>query len=100
VTYSSECPSLDEEKNGGAIYAPSRCIGYYQERASSLCNGHQTCTIDNNLEQRPSFLIGKQANCAFKGQSINIDYSCIPGKFQIKRIISILKKNDFRFLFE
>jgi len=67
VTYSSECPSLTEEKDGGAIYAPSRCIGYYRERASNLCNGQQTCIIDNNLQQRPSFLVGKQANCAFTG---------------------------------
>ncbi len=93
MTYSSECPSLNEEKDGGAIYAPSRCIGYYRDRASSLCNGKQTCTIDNNLEQRPSFLVGKQANCAFTGQSINIDYSCIPGKFKTKKMNSF--SNNF-----
>jgi hypothetical protein len=96
VAYSSECPNLNEEKNGGAIYAPSRCIGYYGERVSNLCNGNQTCTIDNNLQQRPSFLVGKQANCAFAGQSINIDYSCIPGKFTSKKIFFIIiKKNYF-----
>ncbi|CAF1640582.1 unnamed protein product, partial [Rotaria sp. Silwood1] len=78
VIYSSECPNINESLNGTSIYAPSRCIGYYRERASSLCNGKETCIIDNSLEQRPSFLIGKQANCAFKGQSINIEYSCIP----------------------
>ena len=80
VTYSSECPSLDEENNGGAQYAPSRCIGYHRERASSLCNGKETCTIDHSLQQRPAFLVGKQSNCAFTGQSVNIDYSCVPGK--------------------
>ena len=82
VTYSSECPNPNEEKNGGAMYAPSRCIGYSRERADHLCNGKQTCTIDNSLQQRPIFSVGKQANCAFTGQSINIDYSCIPGNFQ------------------
>jgi hypothetical protein len=82
VTYSSECPSLTEIKDGNTNYAPSRCIGYYRERASTLCNGQQTCTIDNNLGQRPSFLVGKQANCAFTGQSINVDYSCVPGMFE------------------
>ena len=82
MTYSSECPNLNEEKDGIVIYAPSRCIGYYRERASTLCNGQQTCTINNNLGQRPSFLVGKHANCAFTGQSINIDYSCVPGTFQ------------------
>ncbi|CAF3410355.1 unnamed protein product [Rotaria sp. Silwood1] len=88
VTYSSECPSIDEEKTGGSIYAPSRCIGYYRERATTLCNGQQTCTIDNSLEQRPSFLVGKQANCAFRGQSINVDYSCVPDFYssQLPRI--------------
>jgi hypothetical protein len=85
VTYSSECPTIDEENNGGSMYAPSRCIGYYRERASNLCNGQQTCTIDNNLQQRPSFLVGKQANCAFTGQSINIDYSCVPGKYKTEK---------------
>jgi len=75
VTYSSEC---NDELNGNSIYAPSYCIGYYRERTSSQCNGKEICVIDNSLEQRPSFLIGKQANCAFKGQSINIEYSCIP----------------------
>jgi len=84
VTYSSECPTIDEENNGGAMYAPSRCIGYNRERASNLCNGQQTCTIDNNLQQRPSFRVGKQANCEFTGQSINIDYSCVPGKYKTK----------------
>lgn len=79
VTYSSECPSKDDEINGTAIYAPSRCIGYYRERASTQCNGKDSCIIDNNLDQRPAFLMGKQANCVFKGQSINIEYSCIPG---------------------
>lgn len=91
VTYSSECPNLNEEKEGVALYAPSRCIGYSKDHASSLCNGQQTCTIDNNLQQRPSFHIGQQANCEFKGQSINIDYSCVPGKFQ-----SWKKKNFIR----
>ena len=43
---------------------------------------NETCTIDNNLEQRPLFRIGKQANCEFTGQSINVDYSCVPGKFK------------------
>ncbi|CAF0895416.1 unnamed protein product [Adineta steineri] len=84
VAYSSECPSFHDEKDGTSIYAPSRCIGYYRERANSLCNGQQNCTIDNNLGQRPSFFIGKQANCAFKGQSINIDYSCIPDFYSSK----------------
>jgi hypothetical protein len=82
VTYSSECPNLTDEKNGGALYPPSRCVGYYRERASTLCNGQQTCMIDNNLQQRPSFLVGKQANCAFTGQSINVDYSCVHGKLK------------------
>jgi hypothetical protein len=81
VTYSSEC---NQELNGTSMYAPSRCIGYYRERASAQCNGKEICIIDNSLEQRPSFLIGKQANCAFKGQSINIEYSCIPGKLKKK----------------
>ncbi|CAF2256600.1 unnamed protein product [Rotaria magnacalcarata] len=84
VTYSSECPSLEEEKTGGTNYAPSRCIGYYREQASTLCNGQQICTIDNNLGQRPSFLVGKQANCEFTGQSINVDYSCIPDFYSSK----------------
>lgn len=81
VIYSSECPKLSEESNNGtSLYAPSRCIGYDRERTSNTCNGKQTCIIDNSPEQRPSFLASKQANCAFKGQSINIEYSCIPGK--------------------
>jgi hypothetical protein len=84
VTYSSECPNLNEEKNGGAQYAPSRCIGYNRERASSLCNGKQTCTVDNNLPQRPAFVVGKQSNCVFTGQSMNIDYSCIPDFYSSK----------------
>ncbi|CAF2491192.1 unnamed protein product [Rotaria sp. Silwood2] len=84
VTYSSECPNTDEEKTGGAIYAPSRCIGYDRERAITSCNGQQTCTIDNSLEQRPSFVVGQQANCAFTGQSINVDYSCIPDFYSSK----------------
>ncbi|CAF1080895.1 unnamed protein product [Rotaria sordida] len=78
VIYSSECPNINEKLNGTSIYAPSRCIGYYRERANTLCNGKENCIIDNSLEQRPSFFAGKQANCAFKGQSINIEYSCIP----------------------
>lgn len=80
VIYSSECPRLTDEENGTSIYAPSRCIAFYRERASSQCNGQTACTVDNTLEQRPSFTIGKQANCAFKGQSINVEYSCVPGK--------------------
>ena len=80
VVYSSECPRLSGEENGTSIYAPSRCIGFDRERASSQCNGQSTCTVGNTLEQRPSFLIGKQANCAFKGQSLNVEYSCVPGK--------------------
>ena len=83
VTYASECPSLNDEKDGGTIYAPSRCIGYSRERASNLCNGKQTCTIDNNIEQRPTFVVGKQANCEFKGQSLNVDYTCLPGRLKI-----------------
>ncbi len=77
VTYSSEC------SNGISIYPPSRCIGYYRERTSIQCNGKETCIVDNSPEQRPSFLIGKQANCDFKGQSVNIEYSCIPGKIDV-----------------
>ncbi len=77
VTYSSEC---SKESNGLSVYPPSRCIGYYRERISTQCNGKDTCIIDNSPEQRPSFFMGKQANCAFKGQSVNIEYSCIPGK--------------------
>ncbi|CAF1129219.1 unnamed protein product [Adineta ricciae] len=84
VTYSSECPSLNEEKEGGTLYAPSRCIGYRRDVVSRLCNGQQTCTIDNNLTQRPSFIVGKQANCAFTGQSINVDYSCVPDFYSSK----------------
>jgi hypothetical protein len=84
VTYSSECPSLTEIKDGNTNYAPSRCIGYYRERASTLCNGQPICTIDNNLGQRPSFLVGKQANCAFTGESINVDYSCVPDFYSSK----------------
>jgi hypothetical protein len=79
VTYSTECTN---EFNSTSIYPPSRCIGYYRERTSTQCNGKEVCTIDNSLGQRPSFLIGKQANCGFQGQSINIDYSCVPGKFK------------------
>lgn len=77
VTYSTEC---NEGSNETSIYAPSRCIGYYRDRISSQCNGQEDCLVDNSAEQRPSFLVGKQANCAFKGQSVNIEYSCIPGK--------------------
>ena len=44
--------------------------------------------IDNSLKQRPSFLVGKDANCAFQGQSINVEYSCIPGN-----IVQIVKNN-------
>lgn len=80
VIYSSECPSTDQLINGSSMYAPSRCIGYYRERASAVCNGKYSCIVDNNIDQRPSFLVGKQANCGFQGQSINIEYSCIPGK--------------------
>jgi hypothetical protein len=79
VTYSTECT---KEFNSTSIYPPSRCIGYYRERASAQCNGKETCVIDNSPEQRPSFLTGKQANCGFQGQSINVEYSCIPGKFK------------------
>jgi hypothetical protein len=86
VTYASECPKLDEQLNGTSIYSPSRCIGYYRERTSTQCNGQPTCTVDNSLEQRPSFFVGKQANCAFKGQSVNIEYSCIPGKWPAESI--------------
>lgn len=85
VTYSSECPSLNEEKEGGTMYAPSHCIGYNRDHVTGQCNGKQTCTVDHNLQQRPKFLVGKQANCEFTGQSINIDYSCIPGKFEGKK---------------
>jgi hypothetical protein len=102
VTYSSECPRIDEELNGTSIYAPSRCIGYYRERASTECNGKNSCTINNDLDQRPAFLIGQQANGAFKGQSINIEYSCIPSK-QNERIMFFfcyIINNCFRFLFE
>lgn len=77
VTYSTECI---EKSNETSIYAPSRCVGYYRERISSQCNGLEACAVDNSAEQRPSFLVGKQANCAFKGQSVNIEYACIPGK--------------------
>jgi hypothetical protein len=70
----------NEVQNDSSIYAPSRCIAYYRERTSTLCNGLQTCIVDNNLDQRPSFLIGKQANCVFIGQSINIEYSRVPGR--------------------
>ena len=80
VVYSSQCPTNNEENNGGAVYAPSHCLGYSRDRASRLCDGQKTCIIDHSLEQRPSFTIGKQANCEFKGQSINIEYSCVPGK--------------------
>ena len=83
VTYSSECPNLNDEKDGGALFAPSRCLGFSRDRAAALCNGQRTCTIDHNLAQRPSFLVGKQANCEFIGQSINVDYSCVPGRFSI-----------------
>jgi hypothetical protein len=77
VTYSSEC---NKESNGISIYPPSRCVGYYRERTSTQCNGKEICIVDNSPGQRPSFMIGKQANCAFQGQSVNIEYSCIPGK--------------------
>lgn len=86
VTYSSECPTANEEKAGGNIYAPTRCVGYDRQHTSTLCNGKETCTIDNNPGHRPSFVVGKQANCEFVGQSINVDYSCIPGKFEMNRI--------------
>ena len=92
VTYSTEC---NEKVNGTSVYAPSRCVGYYRERASTQCNGQESCIIDNSLEQRPSFFMGKQANCAFKGQSINIEYSCVPGK--LKQITFDLLHNCFRF---
>ncbi|UJR38170.1 hypothetical protein I4U23_030846 [Adineta vaga] len=84
VIYSSECPSLNEEKEGGSLYAPSRCMGYSRDRVSSLCNGQQTCTIDNNIGQRPSFEVNQQANCKFKGQSINVEYSCVPDFYSSK----------------
>lgn len=77
VTYSTEC---NDESNDISIYAPSRCVGYYRERISSQCNGQEQCLVDNSAAQQPSFLMGKQANCAFKGQSVNIEYSCVPGK--------------------
>ena len=88
ATYSSECPNLAEQVNGTSVYAPSRCIAYYRDRANSQCNGKSNCIIDNSPDQRPSFLTGKQANCAFKGQSINIEYSCIPSEFQRKGFLS------------
>lgn len=77
VTYSTDCT---DQSNGTSAYAPSRCVGYYRERISSQCNGQEQCLVDNSGTQRPSFLNGKQANCAFKGQSVNIEYSCVPGK--------------------
>jgi len=100
VTYSSKCPPIDKELNGTSIYAPSHCIGYYRERASTECNGKDSCTINNDLDQRPAFLIGQQANCAFKGQSINIEYSCIPGKQNERIMFCYIINNCFRFLFE
>ncbi|CAF1022160.1 unnamed protein product [Adineta steineri] len=84
VTYSSKCPDVNEQSNGTSIYPPARCIGYYREQASTQCNGKSRCTIDNNADQRPAFFVGKQANCAFKGQSINIEYSCIPDFYSSK----------------
>ena len=101
VTYSSDCPTATDEDDGGAVYAPSRCIGYHGERTSVLCNGKQTCTIDNSIEQRPSFLTGKQANCAFKGQSINVDYSCIPGRLETSWMLERRRgRSYFRLLFQ
>jgi len=82
ATYSSECPSLNDEINGIVIYAPSRCVGYNRTRASHLCNGKQTCTIDNNIDQQLSFSNGEQANCDFQSQSVNFDYSCVPGNLK------------------
>ena len=79
VSYSSECPTIDQINEGGALYSPSHCLGYDRERTASLCNGKRTCTIDHSLALRPQFNVGKQANCAFKGQSINVEYSCVPG---------------------
>ncbi|CAF1022992.1 unnamed protein product [Adineta ricciae] len=84
ATYSSECPSVSEELNGTSIYPPTRCIGYYRERISTQCNGNEICTINNDLEQRPAFMVGKEANCNFKGQSINIEYSCVPDFYSSK----------------
>ena len=95
VTYSLECSNSNEEKTDSRIYAPSHCIGYDRDRASTLCNGQRTCTIDNNLEQRPSFLIGKQATCEFTGQSINVDYSCVPGKFKGEIYVYVIINSDF-----
>jgi hypothetical protein len=74
VTYPSE---YSDEFNSASVYAPFRCIDDYHERTSTQCNGKEICFINNRLDQRPSFLIGKQANCTFQGQSINTEYSCM-----------------------
>ena len=83
VSYSSKCPTIVETTNDGAVYAPSHCLGYDRERTASLCNGKRICTIDHRVEHRPNFNVSKQANCAFKGQSINVEYSCVHGMLSI-----------------
>lgn len=102
VSYSSECPSIVETPHGGAIYSPSHCLGYDRDRIASICNGKRICTIDHRLEHRPNFNVGKQSNCAFKGQSFNVEYSCVPGRFLLVCLLNEKKKIDlsFRILFE
>lgn len=97
VIYAAECPRDDEKVNGTSIYAPSRCIGYLSESIREQCQGQETCQIDHSLEHRPQFLKNQseKSNCDFKGESIDIEYSCIPGK-----ILSRLrnkKRNVFFF---
>jgi len=98
VSYSSECPTIVETPHGGAIYAPSHCLGYDRDRIASICNGKRICTIDHRLEHRPSFNVGKQSNCAFKGQSFNVEYSCVPEFYSSKLpridICSLQSLND------
>ena len=71
VSYSTACT------NQSSDYAPSRCIARHREPISSKCNGLETCSIDNRPSKNPSFNVNLDANCAFQGQSINIEYSCI-----------------------
>jgi len=80
VIYAAECPRDDEKINGTSIYAPSRCIGYLSESIREQCQGEETCQIDHSVDHRPQFLKNQseKSNCDFKGESVNIEYSCIP----------------------
>ena len=75
VVHSPKCPSWDERE-----YAASSCIAYEQAEVSDNCNGKETCLIDYESSKRPSFLRGEKSSCDFKGESINIEYQCVPSE--------------------